>query len=336
MKKTLFGLLVISLLVISGCALPAKLGGVQTLKQYYAHEPLKEDQDYMPLDLAARAKIVEKNKCSDVKLPDNVSNDCYIFGGDTIIIADEDGYSREYSTLFGQIPYYLFNVLQEGDTCNFIFDRYSDGNIIDVNECGKISREQIENSEKEAEKITWIDTFYEGKSSKVFGESIILEKFRADESIIVSVDGNSAIIEKGIERIVSCLWINYYDNADNGRSIFLKIRQVDLCNDNRQIEPPVRCLDAPKGFMPNPTTYPGFYDRSNPIHKTKILHRTAYSCEDNSIIDGPQVIDVETFNGGYCNYICRNRYKEHCIEDGSFDQYYDEWCEDADGNKIAA
>ena len=29
---------------------------------------------------------------------------------------------------------------------------------------------------------------------------------------------------------------------------------------------------------------------------------------------------------GYGNYACSNRFIEHCIDDGSFDAYYLEWC----------
>ena len=71
-----------------------------------------------------------------------------------------------------------------------------------------------------------------------------------------------------------------------------------------------------------------------PLNNTKLLHRSIYNCEDHSIISGPQVINVHTFSGGYPNFVCRNRYESHCLMDGSFDQYYVEWCEDAEGNRI--
>ena len=231
--KIIFVSLVMLILVVSGCASSVKLGGVQTLKQYYAHEPLKEGQNYMPLDLAARAKIMYKDKCSDVLLSEEIGNDCFIFGGDTIRLVDVEGYSREYSTSFGQIPFYLFDILQEGDTCNFIFDRYLDGNIIDANECSITSREDIENAKKESEESqkTARVKLFEGSSSSVLGKEIVLEKIKEDESIIISVNRETKIIQKGSDRIVDCLRINYYDNADNGRSIFLDISILDLCDD---------------------------------------------------------------------------------------------------------
>ncbi|MFH0971290.1 MAG: hypothetical protein V1835_01860 [Candidatus Micrarchaeota archaeon] len=41
-----------------------------------------------------------------------------------------------------------------------------------------------------------------------------------------------------------------------------------------------------------------------------------------------QAISLRLFQGGkYMNYECKNRYQEQCVNDGSFDNYYDEWCE---------
>ena len=41
-----------------------------------------------------------------------------------------------------------------------------------------------------------------------------------------------------------------------------------------------------------------------------------------------QVIDLKVFrNGVYGNYYCSPRYYEQCILDGTFDTWYDEWCE---------
>lgn len=54
-------------------------------------------------------------------------------------------------------------------------------------------------------------------------------------------------------------------------------------------------------------------------------------------VTGPVDIgDAQHYWAPYCNYICRNRYEEQCILDGSFDTYYEEWCEDASGNRIDA
>jgi hypothetical protein len=77
-----------------------------------------------------------------------------------------------------------------------------------------------------------------------------------------------------------------------------------------------------------------------------ILHRTVKYCDTNQSEDIPeshidnrlgmkinyetneQTIDLNVFQGGtYGNYDCMPRYYEHCIWDGSFDKWYDEWCE---------
>lgn len=97
----------------------------------------------------------------------------------------------------------------------------------------------------------------------------------------------------------------------------------------------VACLDNPQGYMPNSYYYPEFYNRNSSIHNAATLHRTIYRCDNNAMIGEPQVINLKNWNNGiYCNYICRSRYKEHCFLDGSFDQWYDELCEDEKGNKI--
>jgi hypothetical protein len=99
---------------------------------------------------------------------------------------------------------------------------------------------------------------------------------------------------------------------------------------------------TPSGWVPNPNTYPEYYDQNNPIHKAVILHRRHLNCQDDTpyqpSMNGQyeQVIRLVDENGNvlYSNYICRNRKQEQCYEDGSFDTYYDEWCEDAQGNRI--
>ncbi len=105
-------------------------------------------------------------------------------------------------------------------------------------------------------------------------------------------------------------------------------------------EPAVICLDKPSGYMPNPKAYPDFFDRKNPIHKAVVLHRRHLNCADDSSYEPAmkgekeQRIVIHTVERDYCNYLCRNRKEEQCYKDGSFDTYYDEWCEDADGQRI--
>ena len=62
--------------------------------------------------------------------------------------------------------------------------------------------------------------------------------------------------------------------------------------------------------------------------KPIILHRTVRDCATGNAIGAEQVIDLRTFREGtYTSYTCVSRYRQQCIDDGSFDSYYDEWCE---------
>jgi len=93
--------------------------------------------------------------------------------------------------------------------------------------------------------------------------------------------------------------------------------------------------DKPNDYMPNPRFYPERYKKDSPIHKAKVLHRTVRRCSDHSPVSEPQVIKIKRDDGTYYrNYVCSNRYEAQCIKDGSFDSYYDEWCEDEFGDKI--
>ncbi len=89
-------------------------------------------------------------------------------------------------------------------------------------------------------------------------------------------------------------------------------------------------------YFPNPNAYPEYYQKDNPIHKAIVLHRTVKNCSDRAMIGEPQTIKLKNTDGTtrYSNYLCRDRYQEQCVSDGSFDTYYDEWCEDGNGNKI--
>lgn len=53
------------------------------------------------------------------------------------------------------------------------------------------------------------------------------------------------------------------------------------------------------------------------------LHRYVYQC-NGSNRSPDQTIDL--LATGYNNFTCSNRFIEHCIDDGTFDAYYLEWC----------
>ncbi|MFH1360366.1 MAG: hypothetical protein ABIJ41_04935 [Candidatus Omnitrophota bacterium] len=91
-----------------------------------------------------------------------------------------------------------------------------------------------------------------------------------------------------------------------------------------------------KMYVPNPRFYPEFYNDDNPIHKAVVLHRTVHDCETREQIGLDQTIQLYNPDGSpaYMNYACRSRYQQQCYRDGSFDRYYDEWCEDENGFRI--
>lgn len=64
-----------------------------------------------------------------------------------------------------------------------------------------------------------------------------------------------------------------------------------------------------------------------PLSEVKLvprtLLRTVKSCATRQPVGQQQRIDLTS---GYSNYTCASRYQEQCIDDGSFDSYYDEAC----------
>jgi hypothetical protein len=56
-----------------------------------------------------------------------------------------------------------------------------------------------------------------------------------------------------------------------------------------------------------------------------VVHRVALNC-DGSKLSNSQVQDI-SLSSGYRNYTCANSHRAHCIDDGSFDIYYSEWCD---------
>lgn len=82
-------------------------------------------------------------------------------------------------------------------------------------------------------------------------------------------------------------------------------------------------------WYPNPNSYPEYYEEDNEIHKATVLHRVTKDCETNEVVKKEELIKLKNEDGTqrYCNYVCRDRYEEQCIKDGSFDKYYSEWCE---------
>lgn len=75
---------------------------------------------------------------------------------------------------------------------------------------------------------------------------------------------------------------------------------------------------------------------SNPRDKAYTLYRDHVACGTDKPVNINQVIPLRDDSGRilYGNFRCINRYQEQCINDGSFDTYYKEYCTDKDGKKI--
>lgn len=230
-------MLIVGLLVIAGCGFNDPIPNVQTLKQYHEHKP-GEENDW-PLASAARAKILSIRLCKDVKLPEGVSNDCAIFGGDMITLQDVDDpkFIKEYSFSFGQIPYYLADVLQSGDSCQFNFDAYVDGKIEGVNYCGNISPEQIEQAKKDWEdKGVALSTILGEGDVKEYGDNEVkIVKINDNGGIVISIDGgNYLTIKEGSELVdKNCLRIKneWTEDRPMGKVAAVIIEKANLCDD---------------------------------------------------------------------------------------------------------
>lgn len=75
---------------------------------------------------------------------------------------------------------------------------------------------------------------------------------------------------------------------------------------------------------------------AHPIPSAVILHRTVKDCRTDEPIRAVENIPLKGSQGQqlYSNFLCRPRKQEQCFEDGTFDRWYDEWCEDSHGRKI--
>lgn len=228
--KIIFGILIVGLLAVAGCRSLGPIPGVQTLKQYYEHKPLGEDQGYMPLELAARAKISEIKWCKD-----DIE---YIQCVDEITLADEDGFSRTYAVgEVGEFPAYFVDVLKEGDTCIFGFDRYVNGKIILVNECRQVSWDEIEKARVQYEKEFGMryDVMVENEVAEFDGKNLTLVKVYGDGGIIVNYGGDYATIPQGGGWLFKCVKVSN-EFVETGVSLVgnragLLIEKGNLCDD---------------------------------------------------------------------------------------------------------
>jgi hypothetical protein len=71
----------------------------------------------------------------------------------------------------------------------------------------------------------------------------------------------------------------------------------------------------------------------NMIQKVTKLHRTTKWCANQTVLDEETELSVK-YTGGEYTFYCKNSFVEKCLEDESFDVYFDEWCEDDQGKII--
>ena len=72
------------------------------------------------------------------------------------------------------------------------------------------------------------------------------------------------------------------------------------------------------------------------IKPAKKLIRIVRDCNTHKPIkvSGHEIVQRITLDGSYCNYTCKNRYQEQCVNDGTADAYYHESCVNANGKQI--
>lgn len=99
----------------------------------------------------------------------------------------------------------------------------------------------------------------------------------------------------------------------------------DYGEKNIMIQPQIR--ENKPVWMPNANNYPDYGQTSV---KPVTLYRRVKNCADDQHCQPHkpnQVIALDDPKRPYKNYICRPRYYEQCILDGSFDCYYEEYCD---------
>lgn len=90
----------------------------------------------------------------------------------------------------------------------------------------------------------------------------------------------------------------------------------------------LRSIGEETGWYPSPVSYPELAYKNELLEEADRVYRTHRFCEGKRIDDsqypkGHQIIELK----GYKNFVCRDRYYEQCILDGTFDKYYEEHCD---------
>ncbi|MEK6953382.1 MAG: hypothetical protein AABX01_00105 [Candidatus Micrarchaeota archaeon] len=155
-----------------------------------------------------------------------------------------------------------------------------------------------------------------GETKTVFGTAITLEEIGSGWVQIKPVLGNVRTNDNPGMKPEGIPWVY------SGNSVKINLNEEAALVELYDIFKPTQISD-------NQATIDVYFKASS-VAKI-VLHRTMRKCSDGSpILDeygrAEQMFTVGD-SSGYWNYDCGSRNQEQCIEDGSFDQYYDEWCE---------
>ena len=178
MKKILFGMLVISLFVISGCnyLIIENIGGPSSLKGYLESDlPNMNPEDIFPPNARlVRAVVIETPiNCNDVELPEGASNDCGIFNEYNVILKDtKEDYTATFSLILENFPYSGLDLIEEGYTCNFLFEGYK---VKEVMVCEDETGTIIYEKKFEPNNQTLSPVFYSGSISEEEAVKIAME-----------------------------------------------------------------------------------------------------------------------------------------------------------------
>lgn len=156
-----------------------------------------------------------------------------------------------------------------------------------------------------------------GQSEDVFGMTITLDSVGNGVATIIpvmgSVRGNSnpgMLPEKDAEP------------EEFGVTIVLRLNH-EVVMENLYVYYLLTHVDANKAVI-------DVYFKAN-TKATIVLHRTMRDCATEAAVKDEYGREEQMFTvgtgSGYYNYTCKNRFEEQCEYDGSFDIYYDEWCE---------
>jgi hypothetical protein len=104
-----------------------------------------------------------------------------------------------------------------------------------------------------------------------------------------------------------------------------KYADVDINYAGRREYDGERSVAGDNRSKANPMLYVGL-EKAELLQQAKVLYRTHRLCTGQTKAtpkNGREIAELS----GYRNFVCRSRFYEQCIVDGSFDEFYDERCD---------